>query len=284
MLKKIIKNITPPLLYIALRNFINRKNYRPTWSRFNFEPLNGINIFFDPNGSWQRKMLSGQYDPYLFESLKSIDTQGKIIFDIGSHIGFHSLLFARLTGEKGKVYAFEPNKVNVERIKLILNKNQDVSKIVRVHTIAISNKVGYEDFVLNNDIESGRSSGNFIKGADTFWEKETYYKKGFFSDKVETISLDQLDSVLGIKDLPDIMKIDVEGAEYMVLLGAERLISNKKPIIFIEVHSILNMFNVLIYLQSKNYSVKIINAESSGPCFIEAKPINKDENSHNHNI
>jgi len=270
----IAKKIIPPFFYELVKNLIiGKKTYRPIWNTLSYKPMDGVKMFFDPSGSWQRKMMIGTYDTFLFDTLKTMKPEGKVIYDIGAHIGFHSLYFAKLVGNKGKVYSFEPNSANFERFNLILNENKNIKKIIQAFNVAASDKSETVEFNINNDIESGRSSGNFIENADPFWNKEIYTEKGFSKSKVKTIPIDSFKEELGIVDLPDIIKIDVEGAEYLVLLGAKNTLLTKKPILFIEIHSIENMFNVTHLLYSLNYDLKVMKKESTGICFLQATPI-----------
>lgn len=272
-IKKISKKILPPVVYDLTRRVVkHRKAYTPAWHTLSYKPLNGIKLYFDSSGSFQRKMLEGSYDTYLFERLKNIDTRGKVFFDIGAHIGYHSYYFARLAGKNGKVHAFEPSKPNVDRIRMILDNNKDISPQIQVHNVAVSDAVSTETFNINNDIESGRSSGNFIESADPFWTREEYSQKGFAKTEVKTVPIDQFKKELGINDTPDIIKIDVEGAEHLVLLGAKELLTSKKPLLYIEIHSIVNMYNVVSLLHSLSYETTVLKTESNGTCFLEARP------------
>lgn len=273
-MKEIIKKITPPILWSVMRDlFLKKKVFKPIWNTLSYPPLSGIKIYFDPNGPWQKKIIENKYDTFIFERLNSYNLKDKVIYDIGAHIGFHSFYFARIVGENGKVYAFEPNPQNVERMNMILENNQDIKNIVKIFDVAISDKIGSETFSMSGDIESGRSTGGFIDSADTIWERSAFIERGFKDRKVKTFPIDKLEESLGIKDAPDLMKIDVEGAESLVLIGAKSTILSKKPIILMEVHSIMNMFNVTSFLSSISYKIEIIKEESDGRCFIEARPI-----------
>ncbi|MEK7555867.1 MAG: FkbM family methyltransferase [Patescibacteria group bacterium] len=272
-MKQLIKNITPPIIYALLRKLLVKpKTFSPKWNTLIYKPLEGLQIFFDPTGPWQKTILNNTYDTFLFKRLNSEALQGKIIYDIGAHIGFHSLYFARLVGPKGKIYAFEPNQKNVERLKLIRDKNNDIRNTVSIFDVAVSDILGSEEFSMSEDIESGRSSGGFIDTADTIWERGAFKQRGFTETKVRTVPLDLFKKELGIQEAPDLIKIDVEGAESLVLLGAKNTLLNKKPIILLEVHSMLNMFNVVLILSSLSYELEIIKEETDGRCFIEARP------------
>lgn len=275
-MKNFIKNITPPLFYALLKkHLVKQKVFSPEWVTLTYKPLNGIKIFFDPSGPWQKTIINNTYDTFLFDKLTSEDLLGKVIFDIGAHIGFHSLYFARLVGSTGKVYSFEPNPKNVERFEIICAKNDDIKNIINILGVAVSNVLGTEEFSMSDDIESGRSSGGFIDTADTIWERGAFKQRGFKEIKVRTVPVDLFKEELGIQEAPDVIKIDVEGAESLVLAGAKNTILSKKPLILMEIHSMLNMFNVVSFLTSISYELKIIKEETDGRCFIEARHKNK---------
>lgn len=272
-MKNFLKEITPPFLYAFLRkHLIKPRTFSPTWNTLTYKPLNGVQIFFDPTGPWQKTILDNTYDTFLFKRLDAYKLEGKVIYDIGAHIGFHSLYFARLVGPKGKVYAFEPNPKNIERLNLIRDKNPDIKNIITVCDVAVSNILGTEEFSMSEDIESGRSSGGFIDTADTIWGREAFAMRGFQEITVSTVPMDLFKQELGIQETPDLIKIDVEGAESLVLLGAKSTLMSKRPVILMEVHSMLNMFNVVSILSSISYEMEIIKEETDGRCFIEARP------------
>lgn len=272
-MKKIIKSIAPPVLYAFLKRvFAKPRTFSPTWNTLTYAPLKGVRIFFDPSGPWQKTIIDNTYDAPLFEAVRAARPEGKVIFDIGAHIGFHSLYFARLVGAKGKVYAFEPNPKNLERFQLIRDKNEDIKKIISVFGVAVADRPGTEKFSLSEDVEGGRSSGGFIDSADTIWDRAAFRQRGFFETKVRTVPVDLFKEELGIAEAPDIIKIDVEGAESLVVRGAKNTLMAKRPLLFLEVHSMRNMFEVTSFLSSLSYEMKIIHEESDGRCFMEARP------------
>ncbi len=262
-----------PLVFAKLKALRPKpKILLPKWNTLTYEPMKGVKMFFAPTGAWQKKYLNNSYDKFFFNRLKKMNLRGKTIYDIGAHIGFHSFYFARLVGPGGKVYSFEPHPKNVERFSLILGQNKDLQSIVSIFDIAISNKEGVEEFNLNNDIESGRSSGGFIDSADTIWDRAAFTNKGFVKTIVQTLPLDIAITKLNIKIGPDIIKIDVEGAESLVLEGSRKIIEKYHPLILVETHSAQNKIDVEYFLSSIGYELEILNKETDGRYFIEAKP------------
>ena len=274
MLKKTAKAILPPLVHEAIRKIFYRKyTHHPSWHTITAGNLEGRQIFIDPaDGLWQREMLEGRYDRFMFDYPDLLNLEGKTVFDIGSHIGYHALHFASLVGDRGSVYAFEPNRFNRERMAVILEKNPDLAKRIRLFDVALSHKDGQDDFYFCRDVDSGTSSGSFLGNAHTYYPKSRQYLGLFEKTTVRTVSLDHIASYTGSDAIPHLIKIDVEGAEGSVLQGGEELLKRYRPLILMEVHSIYNMFTICEILKSARYKIKLLKEEPDGRCFIAAEP------------
>lgn len=229
-------------------------------------------MYFDPTGPWQKKLLDSSYDSFFLEKLQKMDLTGKAIYDIGAHVGYHSFYFARLVGPKGKIYSFEPHPKNLERLILSRDANMDIKDIVSPFPMALSDKKETLEFTLSDDIESGRSSGGFIEKADTIWSRDEFTKRAFRKTLVQAIPLDQAMTELHLNIPPTVMKIDVEGAEALVLKGASDTIKKYKPVLMLEVHSPQAMIDVTKFLNDHSYVFEILKEEKDGRKFMEAKP------------
>jgi FkbM family methyltransferase len=148
-----------------------------------------------------------------------------VYYDVGSNTGFHALTANRIINS-GKIYAFEPMPAVREILekhislnnKLILNNN------ITLLPFAISNKEGQVEF--SND-PVHREGNTYIK--------ESYVFSGT-KNKI-TVHSQTIDSLLKQGyEKPDIIKIDVEGAEYDVLLGAKKTLQQYQPNILIATH------------------------------------------------
>lgn len=231
-------------------------------------------FYFNGGVSWHKEMLEGTYDAFFFDYLKKRELSGKTILDIGAHVGYSALCFAELVGPKGHVFTFEPNPHNTKYIKETLAKNPELAKRTRLLELALSSSDGREDFIFSDKVEEGMSSGSFIQSADTISEKSDYEaRRGFKRTPVETARLDSLLESKTIPVKPDIMKIDVEGAESLVLEGAANAIRRHAPLLLIEIHSISNMYSVMLFLGKEGYSTELLKKEPDGRCFIAASKV-----------
>jgi FkbM family methyltransferase len=165
---------------------------------------------------------------------------GSIVYDIGANVGYFSLLASVLVGEKGKVFAFEPLPRNIEFLK----KHISLNKLTNIEVIeaAVSSQSGEAFFDL---------------GAST--------AMGHLSDsgklQVQMVCLDDLVSA-GEVTAPDYIKLDVEGAEYDALRGAEAVIDKFHPVLFLDTHQRSAHQNTIDFLEQNNYQFEILDGKT----------------------
>jgi FkbM family methyltransferase len=166
------------------------------------------------NGYW-----TGIYEIDLQKALARELKKGDVFYDLGANAGFFSLLAAKLVGPEGRVFAFEPLPENIESVnEQIFINSLDYCELIPK---AVSDRSGVIRFAAASHSSMGR-----IDGGDDKAVKQTLM--------VETVSLDEF-----VRDhpRPDFIKIDVEGAEADVLIGAETLLRSKDaPSLLIELH------------------------------------------------
>lgn len=184
------RNIFKIVLYkdSELSQYIFQKN-------FEVNEINFINDFINPND---------------------------VIIDIGSNIGFFSLLAAKRATIKGHVFSFEPTNQTYERLRenIALNRIKNITAIKK----GVSNENGFLELHTSQDgYDAWNSFARPICG-DIF-EKEM----------VETIKLDDFIFETKIADRISLIKIDVEGWEKFVVLGGVQFLSkNQKAVLLIE--------------------------------------------------
>ncbi|MFC1848227.1 FkbM family methyltransferase [Chloroflexota bacterium] len=245
----------------------------PQWVEITGGPLNGCHMLLDLNSPayWQREMKEGRYDAFIYEEfLKLGSISGVTVWDVGAHIGYHSLAFAALVGPSGRVVAFEPNPHNCERFRMNSERNPDLTGRITLMTSALSNVDGECSFIYSPEVDDGRSTGSHMEEALVPESEASYIT--FDQTRVPTVKADTLLSEKRMPS-PSIMKIDVEGAEKLVLEGAVELLTTLKPLLFIEVHNIMMMFNVQKLLNNLGYQIEVLNSEHSSlsRCFIVAR-------------
>jgi FkbM family methyltransferase len=156
------------------------------------------------------------------DCLYSLVNKDDVVLDVGSNIGETLLNFAKLVGPQGYVYGFEPDQTNYQNLQANIALNSFSN--VRTLNIGISDtrstaklfRVDDHNMGMNRILPEARQTG-----------RQDY-------TTIETDTLDNTTSRLSIGKV-GLIKIDVEGHEMNVLKGAQRLLSNLKPKLFVEI-------------------------------------------------
>lgn len=150
--------------------------------------------------------------------LRRLIKPGDVILDVGAHIGYFSLLFAKWLRGRGKVYAFEPFPRTVQRLKRNLELNPRLGGLVRLRETAVSDFVGSISMSAPSEGNSGcnylsaSGDGNVaVTTLDAFAQQESFSRV-------------------------DLIKIDVEGSEVELLEGARETLERFRPLVMIEVN------------------------------------------------
>ena len=188
----------------------------------------------------------GTYEIEKQKLFEKIVKPNDIVFDIGAHVGFYTLLASELVGESGKVFAFEPLSRNINYLKrhIALNKCNNVF----VMEAAVCDKAGEVYFEELHDSFYGRVV-----------DEQT-------DIKVASIVLDNL---LKNDELPapNVLKIDVEGNELLVLKGAENILQKYHPVIFLATHSEKIRNDCFNFLENLKYNFKNITDKDISEIF-----------------
>lgn len=160
---------------------------------------------------------SRDYETAVTAVVKKVLSAGMSFVDIGANIGYFSLLASQLVGDGGKVFAIEPYPYNLKLLNLNLMLNG--CRNVEVLPFALAEKTGF----LNYDDCAG-NSGN-VYALENSLEA--------MLDAVLVYAV-RLDAVLTADKPVDLIKMDIEGAEYLALQGMQRTIRLDQPIIISE--------------------------------------------------
>ncbi|MFC7739015.1 FkbM family methyltransferase [Roseomonas sp. GCM10028921] len=177
----------------------------------------GFHLFASPSdAAVGRHVLAGGYESEVAAVFRSVLRPGMGVLDIGANIGYFTMLSAMLVGPAGRVLAVEPNPGNarmVEASRVLNGFNQ-----VTVLQAGAGRKVGL--LALNTSHSNGTTSTLEAKSSSIL-EART----------VACVPLDRMVPEIGSIDL---IKIDVEGAEYNALLGCQDIIRRHRPVIVSE--------------------------------------------------
>lgn len=189
--------------------------------------------------SWEAAFFQ-HHESYVIEYLRSLVKPGWVIFDIGANLGVFSLFFSKFVTNTGKVYCVEANPLCVYFLRANLFMNNVTN--ATVFPIALSSNSSPIDFTINY--------GNSGLGATT--ASAFYQSKIGHTITVEGIGLDELINQYCLSQ-PNLIKIDIEGAEEYVVPAMENTIKECQPVLLIELHGEKAGINTLRFLEQFNY-------------------------------
>jgi len=216
-LDKIFKTITKRSILIWFNEFIQERSYK------SIKILDKEIKFFVPN-----QLLEWRVDTYFSkepETLEWIDSfqekENLILWDIGANIGLYSI-YNSLKHPKSTTIAFEPSSSNLRVLTRNISIN-NLEKNIKVVPTPLTNK---------ENIFQEMNEGQFVEGGalNSFGGKFDFEGKEFkptmkYNLLGTTINYFLENSIL---DIPDYIKIDVDGIEHLILEGGDKFLNDKK--------------------------------------------------------
>jgi FkbM family methyltransferase len=174
----------------------------------------GLAFLLDPR--YDAKIASGEIEPELQARLPELARRGGVVWDVGAHVGFFALTLSRIVGPEGVVVAFEADYANVEALQAAMRRNQIAN--VEIRPVAVWSAPGMVQFERSSDVESATHGAVVDTGSGI------------------AVPATSLDVEVQQRRIPDLVKIDVEGGEEQVLIGARQLLAEHRPVVVCEVH------------------------------------------------
>ena len=168
--------------------------------------------------------LLGAFEPSTTAALAGLVKPGSIVFDVGANVGAHTLPLAKLVGEQGKVFAFEPTDFAYRKLSANLVLNPELAQRVKSYQCFL----GRED---SREVPQRIYSSWPLRGGGDL--NETHLGRVENSGGATVRSLDDIWSENGNGKV-DIIKMDVDGYECDVLSGARRVIGASRPTFVME--------------------------------------------------
>jgi FkbM family methyltransferase len=191
----------------------------------------------------------GVFEPLISQAWVNILKPGDTVVDIGGNVGYHALLAGKCVGKSGTVLTFEPSTKIHSELLANISLNSDFN--IRAKKVAISNTAGTVDFYFSGENAEGNSSIMSSHG-------------GVKVETVSTISFTEIAAMVPLNTI-NLIKIDVEGAEGLVLAGLEPHLDalNPKCIIFLEISpENIKIANTMLQpFISKGFHIKQIGNE-----------------------
>src|SRR4030095_12986569 len=178
-----------------------------------FQTPGGLRLNLDLRTYPDINMAVGLYELDTARLIHRLLNPNSWFVDVGANLGYFTLLAAKWTAPTGRIDAFEPDPINRQRLEAHLREN-NLTDRVRIHPIAASSQPGKIELIHPQSAGTNHGMASFYKSLTG--EGQTF-----------TVATARLDDALD--GFPDLIKIDVEGAELSVIEGMQKILSSASP-------------------------------------------------------
>lgn len=243
ILDAIFNKTTKRSILIWFKEFIENDSYKK------IKILKLDIFFFIPNSitKWRVDTLFTQ-EPETLDWIDGFNKKDKIIFwDIGANIGLYSI-YNSLKNVNSQTISFEPSTSNLR----VLSRNISINNLqnrIKIFPIPLTNKKN--KFLVMKE-------GQFIEGGalNSFGKNYNFEGKNFISKMNYTIFGTNINFLIdnSILEIPDYIKLDVDGTEHLILKGGDKYLRNKKiKSLSIEINeNFLEQYKKVLNIMKKN--------------------------------
>lgn len=226
-------------------------------SIFKIKTLNykiyGAKLYLDFTKAVDKRLFLNGFEKDVIDYFSKVVKEDDVVLDVGANIGIYSLIAGKKVGDKGKVYAFEPADLAFEKLQYHIDLNE-LDNIVPIKS-GVSNKTGTATFNVCED-DAFNSLG------------ETPMKDIIKQETIDLVTIDDFVSKHKLTKV-DVIKVDTEGAEFLVFEGAKKTLEKFKPTLFFETNPSVtegfsnNISNILDFIRAYDYDLyEMINGKT----------------------
>lgn len=185
--------------------------------------LGSHKIYLDTRdtGFGSHMLLEGYWEMWLTIFFARQIKPGMTVIDVGANFGYYTLFFGALVGDRGHVYAVEPNRAVAEKLRRSVELNGLAGR-----TTIIDAAAGAEEGDANLYVPHGEPKNSTVVA-----NAENIASELGAVHRVRRVKLDRLAGTIPHVDL---VKIDAEGAEQDIIAGMETILRRDKPTLLLE--------------------------------------------------
>lgn len=208
------------------------------WTEIENDLMLRVNLA-DAYVSWN--IIENSFEKIETKFLQSTIKPGMHVLDIGANLGYFTILMSSLVGEKGKVDAFEPLPFLYDSLQKSITKN-GLNDIAKAHNVALGHEESSVKLVYAPDSDNWGGAYLSFDGIVPH------------DHATELVNVKKISDIISPQRL-DFIKIDVEGAEPLVLEAAQPLLKEFSPMIMSEVHP--GQLNLVSGVSASEYIIKM---------------------------
>jgi FkbM family methyltransferase len=212
--------------FSALKDFVRRHLFhsRDVWLQVRSGPMKGLWMHLripEEAGFWR-----GEHEPEVLSAITAMTASGDVVYDIGAHLGSMALTAARHVATFGRVFAFEADPSNVERLRENVTRNA-FDATVHIVPAAVWSRSSASGIAFRRS-RVGASRGGV--------EADGQHPVLADGDNIQVPAVTIDDFIAAGNPAPHLIKIDVEGGECEVLRGGRALFATQRPYLIVEIH------------------------------------------------
>jgi FkbM family methyltransferase len=249
---------------------------RTLWRRMH-EPMimpwiDGLRVNVEPTNETCRSLfITGRYEPNEFCVLDRVLKPGMVFVDVGANVGLYSLFAGKKVGPQGTVLAVEASSREYQQLQRNVQLNALTN--IRVVNVAVTDSAGEAELMVAPAEHGGHNTlGGFAYGTPV--ERK---------ERVRTARLDDIIREEGLARV-DVIKMDIEGAEFTALRGAEQTLRQFHPLLLLEVsdrslqHQNASSGQLLDFVMGLGYRVYAFDSKTGLPAPAHRKTYYDSEN------
>jgi FkbM family methyltransferase len=194
-----------------------------------------VDDFWFPS-AWTALIENGR-EPLVMAMLPQFVRAGSVVYDLGANIGLYAAQFLRLTSETGYVYCFEPNPIAMHYL---------------AHNLSLTSANNY--LILPLAVGDGSSPIEIVINPDNHALGSSVFAKRGIRISVSSIALDDAIQRYSLRP-PDVIKMDIEGAEMVAIKGMIETLEKYKPVLVFELHGQVAARETLKYLADYRWQI-----------------------------
>ncbi|HVZ51714.1 MAG TPA: FkbM family methyltransferase [Pseudolabrys sp.] len=208
-----------------LRRFLERVTRGAVFRRRLPADFAGAPLYVSPGAAGLAYLFKSMaaIDPMLLQCANLLVKPGDVLWDVGANVGLFTLAGAVRAGARGSVFAFEPDAWLVQLLRRTSALQRDAVAPITVIPAAVAGDVGFRSFSIARRSRASNALSEYGHG-----------EMGGVGER-QVVPTFNLDWLLERWPRPDLIKIDVEGAELEVLGGQSRLLHEVRPIFICEI-------------------------------------------------
>ena len=192
-------------------------------------PAKGMRFRLDLVGNYEMSYFIGNYEREIVDRLTIFVPPDWVVWDVGTHIGYYTCLFARLVGSAGQVVAVDADPRNLVRTR------QHVAMNGFANVTFVTAAIGAPDAEVGLVLSEGTNS--HLLGTWIGARQEDYAAPK--AREIRTVKCRSLDQLFtdGLAKTPNLIKLDIDGAEFWALQYLDTLATTVRPMFLIELHN-----------------------------------------------